>query len=83
MLFNFMLRVPLVKMCYFKWVKCRILVCDNMVLDAEKRGGAIFGGNTVYVFQLAAMHAFILFWMLFRLDGEIARVPICKCAILS
>ena len=41
-------------MCYFKWVKCIICTCGNMLPDAKKRGGtiiregAIFGGNTVF-----------------------------------
>ena len=54
MLFKFIFRVSLVKMCYFKWVKCRISVYDDMFLDATMRGGAIirggaiFGGNTVF-----------------------------------
>ena len=59
MLFKFMFRVSLVKMCYLKWVKCRICVCDNMFLDVKEgcaivRGvcynlrGAIFGGYTVF-----------------------------------
>ena len=42
MLFKFMFRVSLAKMCYCKWVKCRIWVCDNMYLDTKKRGWYIW-----------------------------------------
>ena len=64
MLFKFIFRVSFFKMYYFKWVKCRIVVCDNMVLDAKKRGGAIirggaiFGGNTISLSDCVLINPF-------------------------
>ena len=55
MLFNFMFRVSLAKMCYFKYVKCRIFQYVIIWLLMRKRGGAIFGGNAVYGMRLTTL----------------------------